>query len=91
LRSPLKSATRPTLVVTSECQPLAFFDPSAILASARQPREADHGRQALQMRYELAIVGRSRKVARWAESIIAEARAKVARVVKGLFSSPRAN
>ena len=79
------------LVVTSECQPLAFFDPSAILAAARQPRGADHGRQALQMRYELAIVGRSRKVARWAESITAEARAKVAPVVKGLFSATRAN
>lgn len=76
------------VVVTSECQPLAFFDPSVILEGVRE-QAAIHGQQPLKIRYELAIVGRSRKVARWAQSTTAEARARVAPVVKGLLGGAR--
>ena len=77
------------LVVTSECQPLAFFDPAAILEGVAVPGSSDRGRQALQIQYELEVVGRGWKVVRWARSITAEARAKVAPVVKGVLSPPR--
>ena len=33
------------LVVTSECQPLAFFDPAAILEGVAVPGSSDRGRQ----------------------------------------------
>jgi DNA-binding beta-propeller fold protein YncE len=76
------------VVVTSECQPIAFFDPAVILEGAReQPRV--HGQESLKIRYELEIVGRSRKVARWAQSTTAQARARVAPVVKGLLAGAR--
>jgi DNA-binding beta-propeller fold protein YncE len=76
------------LVVTSECQPIAFFDPAVILEGAReQPRV--HGDQSLRIRYQLQVVGRGWKVARWAQSTTAEARARVAPVVRGLLSGAR--
>ena len=60
----------------------------AILEGAReQPRV--HGQESLKIRYELEIVGRSRKVARWAQSTTAQARARVAPVVKGLLAGAR--
>ena len=76
------------LVVTSECQPLAFFDPLVILEGAREQAPI-RGRQPLKIRYELEVVGRSRKIARWAQSATAEVRARVAPVVKGLLAGAR--
>jgi hypothetical protein len=73
------------VVVTSEYQPLAFFDPSAILDGVGVPAGSNRGRQALQIRYQLEVVGRGWKINRWARSVTAEVRAKVAPVVKGVL------
>ena len=73
------------LVVTSECQPLAFFDPSAILDGVSVPAVNNRARQALQIRYQLEVVGRGWQINRWARSVTAEVRAKVAPVVKGIL------
>jgi DNA-binding beta-propeller fold protein YncE len=73
------------VVVTSEYQPLAFFDPSAILDGVGVPAGSNRGRQALQIRYQLEVVGRGWKINRWARSVTAEVRAKVAPVVKGIL------
>ena len=66
------------LVVTSECQPLAFFDPSAMLQGLGGAAGRDEHK--LQIRSELEIAAESRHAQLRAEAKAARARAKLAAV-----------
>jgi hypothetical protein len=71
------------LVVTSECQPFAFFDLSPLLdraagAPAFAASAAGREQQALQIRCELEISAESRQAQLWAEAKAARAKAKLA-------------
>jgi DNA-binding beta-propeller fold protein YncE len=73
------------LVVTSEFQPLSFFDLSTMLGgtraeSSRHPRGAHRGAHgSLQVRYELEVMGLARRARRWVRDRLVEVRAAIAR------------